>query len=38
VDTLILTVPSQHNGAWRIRALERVTLTHPRTGEAILRE
>ena len=38
VDTLILAVLTRHNEAWRIRALENVTLTNPRTGEAILRE
>ena len=37
VDTLILAVLSRHNEMWRIRALENVTLTNPRTGEAVLR-
>jgi uncharacterized protein (TIGR02246 family) len=37
VDTLILTVITKQNEIWRIRALENVTLTDPRTGEAILR-
>jgi uncharacterized protein (TIGR02246 family) len=37
VDTLILAVMTRTNGAWRIQALENVTLTNPRTGEAILR-
>ena len=37
VDTLILAVLTRQNGIWRIRALENVTLTNPRTGEAILR-
>ncbi|QNK02258.1 SgcJ/EcaC family oxidoreductase [Dyella telluris] len=37
VDTLILAVLTQQDGAWRIRALENVTLANPRTGEAILR-
>jgi uncharacterized protein (TIGR02246 family) len=37
VDTLILTVLTQRDGVWRILALENVTLTNPRTGEAILR-
>ena len=38
VDTLILAVLTQKNGTWRIRALENVTLTNPRTGQTILRE
>lgn len=37
VDTLILAVLTRQNEIWRIRALENVTLTDPRTGEAILR-
>lgn len=37
VDTLILAVLTRQNGIWRIRALENVTLTNPRTGKAILR-
>jgi uncharacterized protein (TIGR02246 family) len=37
VDTLILAVLTKQNGSWGIRALENVTLTDPRTGEAILR-
>ncbi|WP_426702287.1 SgcJ/EcaC family oxidoreductase [Rhodanobacter sp. Col0626] len=37
VDTLILAVLTRQDGMWRIRALENVTLTNPRTGEAILR-
>lgn len=37
VDTAILAVVSERDGAWRIQALENVTLTNPRTGEAILR-
>src|SRR4051812_29387288 len=37
VDTLILAVLTRQNKIWRIRALENVTLTNPRTGEAILR-
>ncbi|MCW3477954.1 SgcJ/EcaC family oxidoreductase [Neisseriaceae bacterium JH1-16] len=37
VDTLILAVLARQNETWRIRALENVTLTNPRTGEAILR-
>src|SRR3954469_22479093 len=37
VDTLILAVMTRDNGIWRIRALENVTLTNPRTGEPILR-
>jgi uncharacterized protein (TIGR02246 family) len=38
VDTLILAVLTRQAGAWRIKALENVTLTNPRTGEAVLRE
>lgn len=37
VDTLILAVLTRQNEIWRIRALENVTLTDPRTGKAILR-
>jgi uncharacterized protein (TIGR02246 family) len=37
VDTLILAVLTQHHDLWRIRALENVTLTDPRTGKAVLR-
>jgi uncharacterized protein (TIGR02246 family) len=37
VDTLILAVLTKQKDAWRIRALENVTLTNPRTGEVILR-
>ncbi len=37
VDTLILAVLTMRNEVWRIRALENVTLTNPRTGEAMLR-
>lgn len=37
VDTLILAVLTRQRGAWRIRALENVTLTNPRTGETVLR-
>lgn len=37
VDTLILAVLTRQNEIWRIRALENVTLTNPRTGKAILR-
>lgn len=37
VDTLILAVLTRREGAWRIQALENVTLTNPRTGKAILR-
>lgn len=37
VDTLILAVLTRRNESWRIRALENVTLTNPRTGEPILR-
>lgn len=37
IDTLILAVVTHRDGGWRIQALENVTLTNPRTGEAILR-
>jgi uncharacterized protein (TIGR02246 family) len=37
VDTLILSVLTRHDGVWRIKALENVTLTNPRTGEIVLR-
>ncbi|TPG75766.1 SgcJ/EcaC family oxidoreductase [Pseudomonas arsenicoxydans] len=37
VDTLILAVLTRQDDTWRIRALENVTLTNPRTGEAVLR-
>jgi uncharacterized protein (TIGR02246 family) len=37
VDTLILAVLTRLGETWRIRALENVTLTNPRTGETILR-
>ena len=37
VDTLILAVLTRQGEIWRIRALENVTLTNPRTGEPILR-
>jgi len=39
VDTLILAVLTRRPqaGGWRIQALENVTLTNPRTGEAVLR-
>jgi uncharacterized protein (TIGR02246 family) len=37
VDTLILAVLTKQNETWRIRALENVTLTNPRTGEVVLR-
>ncbi|WP_260397117.1 SgcJ/EcaC family oxidoreductase [Variovorax sp. KBW07] len=44
VDTLILAVLTQQAGQsgqageWRIKALENVTLTNPRTGETVLRD
>jgi uncharacterized protein (TIGR02246 family) len=38
VDTLMLAVFILENNRWLIKALENVTLTNPRTGEAILRE
>jgi hypothetical protein len=37
VDTLILAVLTRRDGAWRIQALENVTLTDRRTGETLLR-
>jgi hypothetical protein len=37
VDTLILAVLTRKSENWLIRALENVTFTNPRTGEAILR-
>jgi uncharacterized protein (TIGR02246 family) len=37
VDTLILAVLTRQKEIWRIQALENVTLTDPRTGEAVLR-
>jgi uncharacterized protein (TIGR02246 family) len=38
VDTLILAVLRRQHGEWRIKALENVTLTNPRTGEPVLRD
>lgn len=38
VDTLIQAVLVRRADEWRIMALENVTLTNPRTGEAILRD
>jgi uncharacterized protein (TIGR02246 family) len=37
VDTLILAVLTCRADAWKIIALENVTLTNPRTGEIVLR-
>jgi uncharacterized protein (TIGR02246 family) len=37
VDTLILAVLIYRGDAWKIMALENVTLTNPRTGEIVLR-
>lgn len=37
VDTVILAVLRLRSNAWRIQALENVTLTNPRTGEPVLR-
>jgi len=37
VDTLILAVLVRRGDAWRIQALENVTLTDPRTGALVLR-
>ena len=38
VDTVILAVLTRQAGEWRIKALENVTLTNPRTGEIVLRD
>jgi len=38
VDTLILVVLTRSDQEWRIQALENVTLTNPRTSEAVLRD
>lgn len=38
IDTLILAVLVRQDKVWRVRALENVTLSNPRTGEAILRD
>ena len=38
VDTLILAVLTRSGDEWRIKALENVTLTNPRTGEIVLRD
>jgi uncharacterized protein (TIGR02246 family) len=38
VDTMILAVLTRQAGAWRIQALENVTLVNPRTGVAVLRD
>lgn len=38
VDTLILAVLTREAGQWRIKALENVTVTNPRTGEAVPRD
>ena len=37
IDTLILAVLAREKQMWRIKALENVTLTNPRTGEPVLR-
>lgn len=37
VDTLMLAVLTRQHAIWRIRALENVTLTNPRTGDVVLR-
>lgn len=37
VDTLILAVVTRDQGDWRIQAAENVTLSNPRTGDAVLR-
>lgn len=38
LDTLILAVLMKGNDIWRIKALENVTISNPRTGESILRD
>lgn len=38
VDTLIQAVLTRRDGAWRIQALENVTLTNPRTGQPVMRD
>jgi len=38
VDTLILAVLARQGDGWRIKAVENVTLTDPRSGKAILRK
>lgn len=38
VDTVILAVLTREPEGWRIKALENVTLTDPRTGKVVLRE
>ena len=38
VDTLILAVLTRENDVWRIKALENVTLTDPRSGKIVLRK
>lgn len=38
VDTLILAVLTRQDAEWKIKALENVTLSNPRTGQAVLRE
>jgi uncharacterized protein (TIGR02246 family) len=37
-DTLILAVVVRRDGGWRIQAAENVTLSDPRSGQAMLRE
>jgi uncharacterized protein (TIGR02246 family) len=37
VDTLLLAVVTEREGAWRIQAVENVGLANPRTGEPMLR-
>jgi uncharacterized protein (TIGR02246 family) len=37
LDTLLLAVLTERDGAWRIQAAENVTLTDPRTGAGVLR-
>jgi len=37
IDTLLLAVVTRRDGAWRIQAVENVTLTDPRSGVQMLR-
>ncbi len=37
VDTVVQAVVMRRQGQWRIQAFENVTVTDPRTGQAILR-
>lgn len=37
LDTLLLVVATERDGAWRIQAAENVTLSDPRSGKPVLR-